>query len=135
MAGLVPAIPILSGVALQASGITGTRPVMTDGGEPMRNANSGSSDRAVVHDGLTLHRTAKQKGRAVRVQRGLFYRELFLSADELALALAVGHRLVGDASVMVAIGQARDRAGAAEAELGLRRVAHGPAAHGLAQVH
>ena len=29
MAGLVPAIPILSGVALQASGITGTSPVMT----------------------------------------------------------------------------------------------------------
>jgi hypothetical protein len=29
MAGLVPAIPMLRGAALQAIGITGTRPVMT----------------------------------------------------------------------------------------------------------
>ena len=42
----------------------------------------------------------------------------------LRSALAVGHRLVGDAGVVAAIGQPGDAAGAAERKSGLRRIAH-----------
>jgi hypothetical protein len=35
MAGLVPAIPMLTSTALHAIGITGTRPVMTGAGLPV----------------------------------------------------------------------------------------------------
>ncbi len=96
------------------------------------------SDQDGARRGLRARRDLRQvlKGAALRTPPFLRPRSGPLGAPcVVAVAATVVGGLVGDAAVIGAIGLAGFALGAAEAEIGVGRIAHRPAAHVLAQLH